>query len=106
MIIQQKSEQTIARQIIDIILSNKNGNFTKKEVEEILDNLFILMTKKQKVEICKKVVRCDYYVNAAKRGVDTRTIKGVLKRKESISRQNIDKACEPCEKMLNKTICS
>ena len=96
--------KTIDQEIIDLIFKESKPMYDRNEAIEKVQYLIDMLTKVQKNEVCKKLERCDYFIERKLKGMDESKIRSLTCRKFDIDRRRIAGACEPCENRLKKIV--
>jgi hypothetical protein len=96
-----QSRKEIKKEICKMTLSECPELLTREEAFVMLMKQLSLFTTNQLSAARTKAIRCEYYVSYSKRGWNQKRIRSVIKRKEGVSRQNMNDVCKPCIEILS-----
>ena len=95
-------DKTIAKEIVAMLFDGAPELLTREEAKEFSMKILTLMTRKQKVDMKKKLGRCLYYIDAINnKKMDVTRVRSILMRKEGLSRQSMNDVCKPCDEIMH-----
>lgn len=95
--------KNIDNHLIGYYMKGIGSYVERKDLENILNEIFLVMTINERRKILSKIKRCEYFIQLMDTHKGNRKkVHTLICRKFGIRKQNAEHACDPCEKLYKK----